>query len=152
MSHLVDADGQCVKWAYIQALDALQREEGLRLGNKLTKMHIAWEKQKMKVRLAVQAMSASVADALDFCEQVLKLPQFRGAAATARFVRLFDHLFDILNSRNPLAKSYKAPLRAQNESCWRTFFADARAYISDLKEPTGRCVQVSSRENGDEVL
>lgn len=39
VSHLIDADGQSVKWAYIQALDALQREEGLRLGNKLTKTH-----------------------------------------------------------------------------------------------------------------
>lgn len=29
VSHLVDAHGQCVKWAYIQALDALQHEEGL---------------------------------------------------------------------------------------------------------------------------
>lgn len=140
VSHLIDADGQSVKWAYIQALDALQREEGLRLGNKLTKTHIQWPKQKMKVRLAVQTLSASVADALDFCEQVLKLPHFRGAGATAKFVRLFEHLFNILNSRSPFAKSYKAPLRAQNESCWRKFFCEARAYIKALKEPTGRLV------------
>lgn len=75
----------------------------------------------MKVHLAVQALSASVADALDFCEQTLKLPQFRGAGATAKFVRVFDHLFDLLNSRNPLGKSYKAPLRKQNEAFWKPF-------------------------------
>lgn len=122
VSHLIDADGNHVKWDYIKALDALQREEGLRLGNRLTKVHIQWEKQKMKVHLGVQALSASVADALDFCEQVLTLPQLEGASATARFVRLFDHLFDILNSRNPLAKTYKAALRKQNEACWKPFF------------------------------
>ncbi|KAL3188443.1 hypothetical protein MRX96_003420 [Rhipicephalus microplus] len=32
----------------------------------------------MKVRLAVQTLSSSVADALDFCEYKLKLPQFQG--------------------------------------------------------------------------
>ncbi|KAH9363851.1 hypothetical protein HPB48_005251 [Haemaphysalis longicornis] len=101
-------------------------------------MHIEWDRQKMKVRLAVEALSASVADSLDFCEKVLKHPQFRGVATTAIFTRLFDHLFDILSSRNPLAKPYNAPLRAQNESCWRTFFVVVQAYISDLKDTTGR--------------
>lgn len=52
----------------MKALKALQWEEGLRLGNKLTKVHIEWKTQRMKVQYAVQAPSASVADALDFCE------------------------------------------------------------------------------------
>ncbi|KAL3192589.1 hypothetical protein MRX96_026176 [Rhipicephalus microplus] len=105
LSYIVDAEGKHIKWAYIVALEALQRSEGLRLGNKLTKVHVQWEKQKMKVRYAAQALSSSVADALDFCENVLKLPQFRGASATSKFVRVFDHLFDLFNSRNPFARS-----------------------------------------------
>lgn len=76
----------------------MQREEGVHLGNKLTKVHVEWEKQKMKVKLAVQTHSSSVADALDFCEFTLRLPQFQGAHATARFIRIFDRLFDLLNS------------------------------------------------------
>lgn len=40
----------------------------------------------MKVRLAVQTLNSSVADALDFCEYKLKLPQFQGAHATAEFI------------------------------------------------------------------
>lgn len=148
VSHLVDEDGKFVKWAYVKALDALQREEGLRLGNKLTSAHVQWERQKMKVRLAVQALSASVADALVFCEHELKLPQFRGASATARFIRVFDHLFDILNSRNPLAKSFKAPLRKQNENCWKSHFDEARRYITALKDPAGRPVLESPKKTG----
>lgn len=41
VSHLVDIEGKHMKWAYIKALEALQWEEGLRLGNRLTKVHIA---------------------------------------------------------------------------------------------------------------
>jgi hypothetical protein len=51
-----------------------------------------------------------VADALEYCANELKLPQFQGCEATVEFIKKFDHLFDILNSRNPLAKGYKAPL------------------------------------------
>ncbi|KAL3181293.1 hypothetical protein MRX96_008789 [Rhipicephalus microplus] len=140
LSYIVDAEGKHIKWAYIVALEALQRSEGLRLGNKLTKVHVQWEKQKMKVRYAAQALSSSVADALDFCENVLKLPQFRGASATSMFVRVFDHLFDLFNSRNPFARSYKAPLRKQNEACWKPFFAYTQAYIKGLRDPAGRPV------------
>lgn len=102
----------------------------------------------MKVRLAVQALSASVADALEFCEQTLKVPQFRGASATAKFVRVFDHFFDLLNSRNAFAKSYKALLRKQNEACWKPFFADARQYICALKDPFGRPLLQGTKRTG----
>lgn len=105
VSHLTDLEGLHVRWSYIEALELLQRDEGVHLGNKLTRVHIEWTKQKMKFRLAVQLISSSVADALDFCEFILKLPQFQGAHATAELTRIFDRLFDILNSRNPLAKS-----------------------------------------------
>lgn len=44
--HLFDIEGKHVKWGYEVALKALQREEGLWLGNKLTKVHVQWEKQE----------------------------------------------------------------------------------------------------------
>ncbi|KAL3182393.1 hypothetical protein MRX96_034667 [Rhipicephalus microplus] len=148
LSYIVDAEGKHIKWAYIVTLEALQRSEGLRLGNKLTKVHVQWEKQKMKVRYAAQALSSSVADALDFCENVLKLPQFRGASATSKFVRVFDHLFDLFNSRNPFSRSYKAPLRKQNEACWKPFFAYTQAYIKGLRDPAGRPVLEGLKKTG----
>ena len=104
---LVDKDGGKILWQYLVNLQNLQNEEGLRLGNKLKKAHIQWKQQKMKVNLAAQSPSASVADAIEFCAATLKLPQFQGSEATVKFLRLFDHLFDNLNSRNPLAKGYK---------------------------------------------
>ncbi|KAL3246262.1 hypothetical protein MRX96_057807 [Rhipicephalus microplus] len=134
VNHLTDIQGRKVKWSYIEALEALQQKEGLHLGKKLTKVHLVWAKQKMKVRLAVQTLSSSVADALDFCEYKLKLPQFQGAHASAEFNRIFDRLFDILNSRNPLARSFKAPLRQQNAASWKSFFHEAEEYIRGLKD------------------
>ena len=89
----------------------MQEKEGLRLGNKLKLSHIQWWQQKMKVNLAAQTFSASVADAIGYCRDTLKLPQFQGSEATVKFIQTFDHLFDILNSRNPCAKGFKAALR-----------------------------------------
>lgn len=54
----------------------------------------------MKVNIAAQTLSASVADAIDYCTDVLKLRQFKGSAAMVKFIRVFDDLFDILNSQS----------------------------------------------------
>ncbi|KAJ4922468.1 hypothetical protein JOQ06_019563 [Pogonophryne albipinna] len=56
----------------------------------------------MKVKLATQVFSSSVADALEFCNTQLHLPQFRGCEETVEFLRTIDAAFDVLNSRNPL--------------------------------------------------
>ena len=86
---LVDKDGKKVCWEYIIALQQLQEKEGLRLGNKLKLAHIRWWQQKMKVNLAAQTFSASVADAIEYCTNTLKLDQFQGLEATSVF---FEHL------------------------------------------------------------
>lgn len=108
---LVDKDNGKILWQYVVDLHELQKTEGLRLGNKLKMAHIQWWQQKMKVNLAAQALSSSIADAIEYCSDELKYPQFQGCEATVKFIRLFDRLFDILNSRNPLTKGYKSPLQ-----------------------------------------
>ena len=113
---IVDGSGKKIFWKYIDDLHKLQDKEGLRLGNKLKTSHIKWRQQKMKVNLATQTFSSSVADAIEYCTSTLKLPQFQGAEATVKFIRLFDHLFDVLNSRNPLTKGYKSALRIENKN------------------------------------
>ena len=118
---LIDCDGQVIKWEYIKALQELQSFEGLRAGNRLHERHVQWTRQKMKVKLAAQTLSSSVADAIEFCNLDLHLPAFKNSEATVRFIRIIDRLFDFLNSRNPLAKGFKAPLRLSNEVFWRPF-------------------------------
>ena len=74
--------GGKIRWQNIEELNILQEKEGLRLGNKLKLAHIQWRKQKMKVKLAAQVFSRSVADALEYCNKELHLPQFRGCEET----------------------------------------------------------------------
>jgi hypothetical protein len=65
----------------------IQEEEGLHAANKLRKAHLDWGRQKMKVSLATQTLSRSVADAIKFCRERLLLPQFQGSEATEEFIR-----------------------------------------------------------------
>ncbi|KAL3190524.1 hypothetical protein MRX96_020038 [Rhipicephalus microplus] len=148
VDYLVDGQGSHIKWSYIEALEVMQREEGKHLGNKLTKVHVEWEKQKMKVRRAVKTLSSSVADALDFCEFTLRLPRCQSARATARFKRIFDRLFDLLNLINPLAKSFKAALRNEKAASWKAFLQEAENYITKLTCANRRLVIESLKKTG----
>lgn len=67
----------------------------------------------MKVKLAAQVLSNSVADALEYCES--RFPQFKGCKATIKFIRMFNDLFDALNSRSFKGRDYKYPLQKCNE-------------------------------------
>ena len=142
---LKDDEGKSIKWEYVKELHKLQEDEGLRLGNKVRSAHIQWQKQKMKVNIAAQTLSRSVADALEFLEEQ-GLRQFKGCSATARFIRKVDYLFDVLNSRNPLARNFKAPLRPQNEHLWRPFLTDAYTYLSSITDAHGKLMYLTPRK------
>ena len=108
---IFDKDGGKIMWSYVDTLHKLQEKEGLHLANKLKLAHIHWHSQKMKVKLAAQVLSQSVADAIEFLDTKLHLPEFKGSGPTVKFIRIIDRLFDLLNSRNPSACGFKAPLR-----------------------------------------
>ena len=145
---LSDDNGEQISWEYLVKLQQLQAQEGLKAGNKLTERHINWTKQKMKVNLAAQTLSSSVADALEFCRDSLGFEDFAFCGATVRFIRIIDRAFDILNSRNPFAKGYKAPLRIQNEQFWRPFVNEVKSYLWELKLSNGDRVCTSNRKTG----
>jgi hypothetical protein len=88
-----------VDWKYVIALHKLQTETSLRSGNRLKPEAVDYHRHKMKVKLAAQTLSRSVADSIDHCRNSLKLPQFYGSEATSTFIRIIDHIFDILNSK-----------------------------------------------------
>ena len=133
----MDADGNVINWGYVVSLDDLQRKEGIRLGTKVRKAHMEWQKQKMKVNLAAQVISSSVADAIAYCDSGLHLPEFAGCEGTVRFLRMFDQIFDLLNSRNPLGKGSKAPMSRANAERWAQTVNDAESYIVGLKDNKG---------------
>ncbi|CAB4041035.1 THAP domain-containing 9, partial, partial [Paramuricea clavata] len=145
---LKDKDGKVIRWQFLVQLQELQESEGLHLANKLRSAHIKWKPQKMKVNLAAQALSSSVADALEYCEGKLKLPQFQGCGPTVKFIRVFDRLFDVLNSRNPLARNFKAPIRKSNYQYTKSFLDEATEYIRNLKTSDGQSILTSKRKTG----
>ena len=141
---LKDGDGNT-----IEELHKLQESEGLRSANKLRAARIDWKQQKMKVNLAAQTLSSSVVDALEYCEGKLhELPQFKGCRPTVKFIRSFDRLFDVLNSRNPKANNFKAPIRKTNYQYVKRFLDDACDYIKGLKGPGGQLILTSKRKTG----
>ena len=71
----------------------LQNQERLHFGNKLRHNHVNYSNQKMKVRLATQLFSDSVADALDFALNVLKLPQFKGSETNHKIYSKYQQMF-----------------------------------------------------------
>ena len=103
----------------------------------------------MKVNLAAQVFSASVADAQQHCNEGLKLPQFKGCEATVCFLRHVDAAFDVLNSRNPLGKGAKVPIRQENAGKLLKILADAECFILGLTDTTGiKAMHLTPRKTG----
>ena len=50
----------------------------------------------MNVKLAAQTLSSSVADAIEFMDEIGH-PSFLGSASTVAFIRKIDRIFDLLN-------------------------------------------------------
>lgn len=121
-----------IEWRYIQDLYNLQEELGLRFANRLSRTHIYFFNNKMKVKFAAQVLSSSVADAIDFLRSA-NVPQFLGSEATVRFIRLIDMLFDFLNSRNPFAKGFKRPIFSHNIPYIQRKINEWISYLTDLK-------------------
>ena len=72
----------------------------------------------MKVDLAAQTLSSSIADAIDFMNIVEKDEKFQDRKATVTFIHIVDNVFSILNSRNSLGKGSKQPLKLVNKQQW----------------------------------
>ena len=68
--------GERINWQYVKELHNLQCTDNLVLANKLKGKHVNCDNNKMNVKLAAQVLSSSVAEAIDFANENLKLPQF----------------------------------------------------------------------------
>lgn len=123
-----------INWDYIQRLQELQKKDTIRLAPKLKQKHILWEHHKMNVKLAVQTLSTSVADAIDFLREDLHHPDFMGSEETTRFIRKLDKLFDLLNSKNPATKGFKHPFRMINLENRRGWLLELISYMETLQD------------------
>jgi hypothetical protein len=129
---LFTEDGRRIEWKFVSELEKLQAEEGLHLANKITKEHVQFSKKKMKVSLAAQVLSASVADSIEFCDKDLCLKQFSDTDGTCEYLRTFNIAFDLLDSKVPFSKNTKMPLRVDNKDVWTSHFKQIDRFIRGL--------------------
>lgn len=137
-----------IKWSFLEHLVDTQTSEGLHAATKLRKRHVQWQREKMKVKLAAQTFSNSVADALLFLAGDLKMNNFRGAEATADFCKLFNNLFDIFNSRTLFSKYlYQRGLNLATCSDVFSYLKKCKDYIRELSI-NSQSVLKSNRKTG----
>ncbi|KAH9364816.1 hypothetical protein HPB48_020962 [Haemaphysalis longicornis] len=104
----LDKNEKIAAWSNIEQLHELQEKEGLHFANKLRTAHVQWQRQPMKVRLAAQVMSLSVATALAECRE-LGLAGFINSKPTEKLLTLVNNISDVLNSRSMYQKGWKKP-------------------------------------------
>lgn len=125
-------NGEIISWKYIKKLFELQNEINFRFANSLSKSHIDYRNRKMKVKPAAQTISSGVADALQFLLNESDI-NFEGCAATIDFLRVFDRLFDLMNSRLKFGHGFKSPMFLNNQSLWEEIFNTSANYIRNLE-------------------
>ncbi|CAB3238852.1 unnamed protein product [Arctia plantaginis] len=142
---LQDSNGGFIKWQYFADLNTLKKKEMFHLANKLTTRHIDFKNQKMKVKLAVQLLSGSVARAIEYCDKELHILNFKNSEATVQFINTINNLFDIMNSRKFPGIDFKAPINEKNETKYLTFLEKTEVYLKHLAVPGDEQKLINSR-------
>lgn len=131
---LIDKNGETIKWVYFQHLVNLLDKVGLHAGTKIRRRHITYFKEKMKVKLATQTFSNSVANAIEFCSKTLNLNEFNGSESTIQFCKIMNDIFDLLNARNFLSKEqFKKPINLNNAINIKEFINKSINYLSNIQ-------------------
>lgn len=145
---LFDAENKPIKWEYVVNLVKFGKQKNFRSMHKMTQAHIDYQSDPMKVILAVQTLSASTANALEYLMNQ-GYPQFAGAEGTIKYIRQCNDLFDVLNSttssnskQNPL----KRMMSDENIAQILEVFERITNYIKSLqcKNESGKKVKACS--------
>ena len=124
--------GETISW-YIKELFNVQQSDILHIANKLKNVHIKWHNQKMKVAVAAQTLSGSVAAGMVYLRN-LNVKQFEECEQTAEFIQNINDIFDILNTKSKFGKKFKSPLKLENYAELSAHLLDIIKYLKDLKD------------------
>ncbi|KAK8759584.1 hypothetical protein V5799_002784 [Amblyomma americanum] len=141
---LVSSSYGTVQWRYIACLQELQDVDKLHAADELPRARINSYREVMKVKLAAQTFSSSVSKALKFASK-LQLRDFADCSGTAKFIDLVDRAFQQLNSINPTAKGFKAPLWPSTFHHQVEVMEAAGTQLMDLRFADGRPVTEDGR-------
>lgn len=122
-----------LRWELLELLAKKQDSDNFELGNKLTRDHINFHEAPMRVSLAVQTFSNSVADTLEqLCED--EYEDFVGCEPMVEFIRLNNNIFDVMNysCEKPTDGHFKAPLCEANIGKFRELFQQFEEFVSHM--------------------
>ncbi|GAB6025321.1 hypothetical protein CHUAL_014023 [Chamberlinius hualienensis] len=125
-----------LSWKYIEELREFLKKEKFKFTGEHNLIHLNFGNQPIDVKLAQQVLSSSVGNAISYLINE-KHEQFQGAESTAEFCVLFDKLFDVFNSKNRLAKYFKAGISESNKIIWETFLNQMEIYLQAIKDENG---------------
>lgn len=129
---LYDGCENKIKWQYFVELVRMA-DRGFELTHKMNQSHIDWKSNKMKVDLAVQTLSESTAASIDLLMKK-GVVEFDGAESTIVFIRMFNQLFDVFNTKHDESDNpFKRALSVNNASEIFELFENAINYIKSLK-------------------
>lgn len=122
-----------IKWELLEILAKRQDTDNFSFGNKLTQNHIDYKNCKMKVYLAVETLSNSVADSI---EQLSEdgYEDFIGSEKTVEFIRYANNIFDIMNygEKKKTDDQFKQPLCAESIDKFRSFFEKYNQFVAEI--------------------
>lgn len=136
MKHGFLYDGQRINWKYVAEFYEFDKENPVRFAPKLTDCHINLRPfAAMRVNLATQVLSHSVAAGISTLSQLGKLDS--DAIHTAKFIELFDKLFNTFNSSSLYcSQQFRNALR--NDSEHFEFLDRCLEYLEKLTLPNGK--------------
>lgn len=135
-----------IEWEFFEKLEQLGRHNSFGLATKMSKRHLEFKDRKMHVRTAVETLSATNADAMDFLNKNGNT-EFRGVATTVKFTRIFDKLWDVMNShriRLDTQNIFKSALNPSNRDEIFKFLEETKKYILSLTivAKTGKKIKI----------
>ena len=129
-------------------LHNLQTDSNSTLANKLKTRHIHFYDEKMKVFLAVQVLSHSVAAALKTLNSN-NIPGFKNANATSEFCRIMNEIFHSLNCKNKFdAPKARQPVKKENLNDLKLKIKFFTEYVDNLKFKMHEKVWIDPKNKG----
>lgn len=129
MKYNFSSNDSVAKWDYIKAFYNMDQQMSIRLTPKLTEKHIYCNTvDKMRVKLATQVLSRTVAAAIATYAKLRALP--KEAIATAEFVENFDLLFDLFNSGQ---KFHYKPTKCAFTTSSLSYLTELQTFINSLQ-------------------
>lgn len=132
---LFDINNKEIKWSFYEKLLEVGKKNDFGLTHKLTNDHINFSKRKMNVRYAVQTLSNSTADSMQFLMD-RNVEGFADACPTIVFIKNFNDIFDVMNAQeinHNQSNPFKSTINFHNKTEIFSLMLKVNEYVRGLK-------------------